>query len=199
MASLTSLNFLSPDAKCQAFDYKANGYARGEGFAVIALKPLDAAIRDKDVIRAVIRGSAFNQDGHTPGITLPSTQAQVELIQTAYHSAGLDLADTAYFEAHGTGTAAGDSLEAGAFGQTFAKTRVNRDPLVVGSVKTNIGHLEGAAGLAGLIKGIYILERGVIPPHLWFEKANPKIPMEEWRIRVRVPKNKSAEVRIAAN
>ena len=122
----------------------------------------------------------------------------MELIRTAYHSAGLDLADTAYFEAHGTGTAAGDPLEAGALGQTFAKTRVDRDPLVVGSVKTNIGHLGGAAGLAGLIKGIYILERGVIPPHLWFEKANPKIPMEEWRIRVRVPKNKSAEVRITA-
>ena len=109
----------------------------------------------------------------------------MELIRTAYHSAGLDLADTAYFEAHGTGTAAGDSLEASALGQTFAKTRVDRDPLVVGSVKTNIGHLEGAAGLAGLIKGIYILEKGVIPPHLWFEKANPKIPMEEWRIKVR--------------
>ena len=103
MVAMTALHFLSPDGKCQSFDKKANGYARGEGAACIILKPLDAALRDGDVVRAVIRGTAVNQDGKTPGITLPSIQAQEDLIRKAYRNAGLGLADTAYFEAHGTG------------------------------------------------------------------------------------------------
>ncbi|TAQ90647.1 hypothetical protein B7494_g1069 [Chlorociboria aeruginascens] len=183
-AKLGSLNFLSPDSKCQSFDHKANGYARGEGFACIVLKPLDFAIRDNDVIRAVIRGSAVNQDGKTPGITLPSMQAQEELIKTAYLSAGLSMSDTAYFEAHGTGTPAGDPLEAGALARTIATTRDKDKPLLIGSIKSNIGHTEGASGMAGLIKAIYILEKGLIPPNLWFEKANSRIPMDEWNIKV---------------
>jgi acyl transferase domain-containing protein len=192
MILLTALNFLSPDSKCQAFDYKANGYARGEGIASVILKPLDAALRDNDLIRGVIRGTAVNQDGKTPGITLPSMEAQVDLIKSAYASAGLDMSETAYFEAHGTGTSAGDSLETGALAKTFGKTRQTRNPLLVGTVKTNIGHCEGtnighcegSSGLAGLIKAIYVLEKGQIPGNLWFEKANPRIPMEEWKIKV---------------
>ena len=184
MILLTALNFLSPDSKCQAFDHKANGYARGEGIASIILKPLDAALRDNDLIRGVIRGTAVNQDGRTPGITLPSMEAQVDLINSAYASAGLDMSETAYFEAHGTGTSAGDSLETGALATTFGKTRQKHNPLLVGTVKTNIGHVEGASGLAGLIKAIYVLEKGEIPGNLWFEKANPRIPMEEWKIKV---------------
>ena len=136
------------------------------------------------MIRGVIRGTAVNQDGKTPGITLPSRDAQVDLIKTAYAFAGLSMDETAYFEAHGTGTAAGDSLETGALATTFGKTRTTEDPLLVGTVKTNIGHVEGASGLAGLIKAIYILEKGQIPPNLWLEKANPRIPMEEWKIKV---------------
>lgn len=104
MVTMTALHFLSPDSKCQSFDKKANGYARGEGAACVILKPLEAALRDGDVIRAVIRGTAVNQDGKTPGITLPSMQAQEDLIRMAYRNAGLGLAETAYFEAHGTGT-----------------------------------------------------------------------------------------------
>lgn len=110
MIILTALRFLSPDSKCHAFDNRANGYARGEGIAAIILKPLDAALRDNDVIRAVIRGTAVNQDGRTPGITLPSVQAQEELIKSAYEAAGLDMADTAYFEAHGTGVSVNSQL-----------------------------------------------------------------------------------------
>ena len=103
MVTMTALHFLSPDSKCHTFDDRANGYARGEGIATVILKPLDAALRNNDTIRAVIRGTAVNQDGKTPGITLPSMQAQEELIRAAYRSAGLTMADTAYFEAHGTG------------------------------------------------------------------------------------------------
>ncbi|MCJ1392471.1 hypothetical protein MMC18_005338 [Xylographa bjoerkii] len=150
----------------------------------VILKPLDAALRDNDVIRAVIRGTALNQDGKTPGITLPSVKAQEQLIRTAYQNAGLDMSETAYFEAHGTGTPAGDPIETEALASTFGKTRDPDNPLLVGSVKTNIGHLEGGSGLAGLIKSIYILEKGLIPPNLWFEEANPRILMDQWKIKV---------------
>lgn len=107
---MTALHFLSPDSKCHTFDDRANGYARGEGIAAVILKPLDAALRDGDVVRAVIRGTAVNQDGKTPGITLPSVQAQEELIRAAYQSAGLSMADTGYFEAHGTGVSTRSKL-----------------------------------------------------------------------------------------
>ncbi|GFF43418.1 lovastatin nonaketide synthase [Aspergillus udagawae] len=182
--AMTSLHFLSPDSKCQAFDHKANGYSRGEGAAVITLKPLADALRDNNVIRAVIRGTGVNQDGKTPGITLPSAEAQEELIRTTYQSAGLDFSETNYFEAHGTGTPAGDPLEASAIGATFGASRSKDNPIPIGSIKTNIGHMEGASGLAGLIKSVYALEKGIIPPNLWFEKPNPRIPMTDWNITI---------------
>ncbi|TQN73576.1 Highly reducing polyketide synthase alt5 [Colletotrichum shisoi] len=182
--SMTALHFLSPDNKSQTFDHKANGYARGEGAAVVLIKPLHLALRDNNVIRGVIRGTGVNQDGHTPGITLPSAKAQEDLIRSVYKSAGLNFQDTTYFEAHGTGTAAGDPLEASAIGATLGAARPPGKPLIVGSIKTNVGHMEGVSGLGGLIKAIYALEKGQIPPNLWFEKANPKIPMEKWGIQV---------------
>ncbi|KFZ15400.1 hypothetical protein V502_05628, partial [Pseudogymnoascus sp. VKM F-4520 (FW-2644)] len=183
---MSNMHFLSPDSTCFTFDERANGYARGEGMAALILKPLDAALRDGDTIRAVIRGTASNQDGKTAGMTLPSKDAQAELIQTAYEQAGCDPAATGYFEAHGTGTAAGDPIEASAIGATLGKFRGpgEEGKLFVGSVKTNIGHLEGASGLAGLIKAVLSLERGVVLPNLWFEKGNPAIDFEGWRIRV---------------
>ncbi|KFY87076.1 hypothetical protein V500_07196 [Pseudogymnoascus sp. VKM F-4518 (FW-2643)] len=183
---MSNMHFLSPDSTCFTFDERANGYARGEGMAALILKPLDAALRDGDTIRAVIRGTASNQDGKTAGMTLPSKEAQAELIQTAYEQAGCDPAATGYFEAHGTGTAAGDPIEASAIGATLGKFRGpgEEGKLFVGSVKTNIGHLEGASGLAGLIKAVLSLERGVVLPNLWFEKGNPAIDFEGWRIRV---------------
>ncbi|KAH8893023.1 hypothetical protein GQ53DRAFT_861382 [Thozetella sp. PMI_491] len=184
-AAMSSLHFFSPDGKCMAFDHKANGYARGEGAATIILKPLADAIRDGDVIRAVIRGTGVNQDGRTPGITMPSSIAQEALIRETYARAGLTTTDTAYFETHGTGTQAGDPLEAAAAAAAITASRDSAArSLLIGSVKTNIGHTEGIAGLAGVIKGVYALERGQIPPNLWFEKPNPKIPMKEWKLEV---------------
>ncbi|KAJ4859547.1 KR domain-containing protein [Trichoderma breve] len=182
--AMTSLHFLSPDSKSMSFDHKANGYARGEGAAVVILKPLADALRDGNVIRAVIRGTGVNQDGRTPGITVPSSKAQEELIRVTYASAGLDFKQTGYFEAHGTGTPVGDPLECAAIAATFGQVRPESDPLLIGSVKTNIGHMEGAAGLAGLVKAVYALERGQVPPNLWFEKANPRIPLAKWKLKV---------------
>lgn len=180
--SMSSLHFLSPDGKCQSFDEKGNGYARGEGTSFVIIKPLAAAIRDNDVIRAVIRGTGSNQDGLTPGLTLPSSEAQAQLIQSTYERAGLSLADTGYVEAHGTGTAAGDPIETSALGATLGKARQRDRPLWVGSVKANIGHLEGASGIAGLVKAIYILEQALIPPQIWLDRLNPRILADEWNL-----------------
>lgn len=187
MLPMTALNFLSPDGKCYAFDERANGYGRGEGVGAVVLKPLHMALRDNDTIRAVIRGSGVNQDGRTPGITMPSKEAQAMNIEAVYKAAGLDYNRTAYFEAHGTGTQAGDPTELGAISGTFAETRTSDVPLYVGSIKTNIGHLEGCAGIAGLVKGVLMLEKGLIPPNLYFENANPKIDLDAWRIKVSNP------------
>ncbi|KXT06610.1 hypothetical protein AC578_8567 [Pseudocercospora eumusae] len=179
---LGAAKILSPDGRSQMWDHKANGFARGEGFGVTVLKPLDAALRDGNTIRAVVLASAANEDGRTPGISLPNSEAQQELIRTAYQQAGVDLTSTGYVEAHGTGTQAGDPLEARAITETIGKNRTK--DLYVGSVKTNIGHLEGAAGVAGVIKAALIVERGIIPQNLWFEKLNPSIELPE---HVKIP------------
>ncbi|KAI9831662.1 MAG: hypothetical protein M1819_004728 [Sarea resinae] len=189
MVTMSKLHFLSPTSTCHTYDSRADGYARGEGITALILKPLEDAIRDNDTIRAVIRGSASNQDGKTSGITLPSPKAQEELIRTAYRDAGFDFSGTGYFEAHGTGTQAGDPLESGAIGATIGQVRPvdekgDKVPLYVGSVKTNIGHTEGASGLAGVIKAVLALEHGVIPPNIHFEKPNPRIDLKGWNLRV---------------
>lgn len=184
MMPMTALNFLSPDGKCFTFDERANGYGRGEGIGMVVLKPLEDALRDNDTIRAVIRGSGVNQDGRTPGITVPSKESQVDNIRNVYKTAGLDYKETAYCEAHGTGTQVGDPAELGAIGEIFSSTRTSSNPLYVGSVKTNIGHLEGCAGIAGLMKGVLTLEKGLIPQNLWFESCNTKISLQEGRIKV---------------
>lgn len=180
---MSELGFLSPDGKCYSFDSRANGYSRGEGVGVVLLKPLRTALQDGNTIRAVIRASGVNQDGRTPGMTVPSKSAQEALIRSVYGSAGLDLADTDYVEAHGTGTALGDPIEAGAIGAAW-KGRVSDSPLYVGAVKSGIGHLEGASGVAGIIKTVLALEKAVIPPNINFEEVNPKILVEEWNIKV---------------
>jgi acyl transferase domain-containing protein/NADPH:quinone reductase-like Zn-dependent oxidoreductase len=180
---LTALGFLSPDGRCYSFDSRANGYSRGEGFGMVVLKRLSDAIRDRDCIRAVIRGSSSNQDGNSPGITQPTRQAQVDLINAAYKAAGLTKTHTRFFEAHGTGTPVGDPIEASAISGAFSKHRSEEEPIVVGAVKTNIGHLEGSAGIAGLIKAILVLEKGIIPPNMGFESPNPKIPVGSWHLK----------------
>jgi acyl transferase domain-containing protein len=132
----------------------------------------------------VIRNTAVNQDGKTPGITMPDRDAQEAMIRTAYQKAGLNFADTAYFEAHGTGTSAGDPIEAGAIAATFGASRTDNNPIIVGSIKTNIGHLESSSGMAGLIKTVLMLEKGLIPPNLNYETPNDSIPVSDWKIKV---------------
>ncbi|EED11953.1 polyketide synthase, putative [Talaromyces stipitatus ATCC 10500] len=179
---MSNLNFLSADSRCYSFDHRANGYARGEGVGVLILKRLSDAIRDGNIIRAVIRSTASNEDGRTSGITQPNRRAQEQLISLTYQKAALSMAHTRFFEAHGTGTPVGDVCEAQAIGSVFQTYRSSRDPLYVGSVKSNIGHLEGASGLAGIIKTVLALEKGVIPPNANFENPNPKIDVEFLRL-----------------
>lgn len=179
--SLTDLNFLSPDSRCYSFDSRANGYSRGEGIGVVVLKALPQALQE-DTIRAVVRNTGTNQDGRTPGITQPSAEAQEALIRDTYQEAGLDMSTTRYFEAHGTGTPVGDPLELNGIYSAFKDTRPQGQPLLVGAVKSNIGHLEGTSGVAGLIKTILTLERGVIPPNIGYEHPNPRISLDSWNI-----------------
>ncbi|KAG8162292.1 hypothetical protein KVR01_008057 [Diaporthe batatas] len=153
----------------------ANGYARGEGLVALVIKPIGDAIRDGDVVRAVIRATGANQDGRTPTLTQPSIDAQVALIRQVYAQAGIGFESTAYVEAHGTGTPVGDPIEMSAIGRTFKGHRPDSVPLYVGSVKSNIGHLEGASGAAGIVKSVMALERGIIPPTALFKTMNPDI------------------------
>ncbi|KFA73795.1 hypothetical protein S40288_03178 [Stachybotrys chartarum IBT 40288] len=186
MMPMTALNFLSPDGKCFTFDARANGYGRGEGIGVVVLKRLSDALQDRDPIRAIIRGSHSHacQTLTSLGITLPSKEAQVANIRATYASAGLTFEQTAYVECHGTGTRAGDWRELSAISETVATCRTKKNPVIVGSIKPNVGHLEGAAGIAGLIKGVLALEHGQIPPNANFETGNPEIDFENWKVKV---------------
>ncbi|KAH6677568.1 putative lovastatin nonaketide synthase [Halenospora varia] len=181
---LSALHFISPDGKCHSFDERANGYGRGEGTGVLILKPLSEALKDNDTIRAVIRGSGLNQDGKTPGITMPSRDAQADLIKSTYAAAGLDFDQTAYFEAHGTGTAIGDPIELSSISQSLTADRNPENPLFVGSVKTNLGHLEPSAGVAGVIKTVLALENGKIPSVVGLQNVNPNFELDEWRLKL---------------
>ncbi|PQE07581.1 polyketide synthase protein [Rutstroemia sp. NJR-2017a BBW] len=182
---MNKLGFFSPEGRSFSFDARGSGYGRGEGVACVVLKPLSAAIADGDPIRAVIRGTATNQNGRTQAITLPDANAQVNVALTAYQSCGLNPWDTFYVEAHGAGTAAGDPLEIEAIGRIFGTPKIAQRKTIVGSVKTNIGHLEPVSGLAGLLKAILILEKGVIPPNLLYENANPALQLD--RLNIKIP------------
>ncbi len=177
-------SMLSPTGRCRAFDSAADGYVRAEGGVVLFLKPLARARADGDHVHAVILGTGVNSDGHTHGMSLPSTAAQEALLRTVYDKAGVDPADVAYLEAHGTGTAAGDPQEAGAIGRALAARRNGSGPLLIGSVKTNIGHLEAGAGLAGLVKVVLSLKHRAIPASLHFRAPNPNIPFSDLNLQV---------------
>jgi acyl transferase domain-containing protein len=181
----------STSGKCHTFDMKADGYIKAEAVNAVMLKRLDDAIRDGDPIRAVIRGSATNSDGRTPGIASPSSEAQAAAIQSAYRRAGItDIAATSYVECHGTGTQAGDPIEVNGVASVFSQYRSTDSPLIIGSVsdfpivkaraniefqvKSNIGHSEPAAGISGLIKAVLSIEKGQIPRNPTFETPNPK-------------------------
>ena len=159
---------LSPDGISYSFDERANGYSRGEGFGVVIVKRLTDALRHGDTIRGIIRATGSNQDGRTPGSTQPATTAQERLIQDTYKSANLNMSSARYFETHGIGIQVSDSTETQAIATAFRGCRLLSDPLYVGSVKSNIGHLEGVSGIASLIKIILILEKGLIPSNIWF-------------------------------
>ena len=176
---LSRATMLAADGRCKTFDAAADGYGRSEGCGLVLLKRLSAARADGDRVLALIRGTAVNQDGASGGLTVPNGPAQQAVLRGALANAGLAPYQVGYVEAHGTGTALGDPIEVGALDAVFGANRPHGQPLVVGSVKTNIGHLETAAGVAGLIKVVLALEHGRIPPHLNLESPNPHIPWEE--------------------
>ncbi|CAG8893432.1 unnamed protein product [Penicillium egyptiacum] len=184
MSTMSMMKFLSSDGRCHTFDEKANGYARGEAAGCLILKPLAKALHDHDKIRAVIRGTGSNQDGRTAGITLPNGVAQESLIRSVYARADLDPSETDFVEAHGTGTLAGDPIETGAIARVFGIGRSPDNPVRIGSVKTNVGHLEGASGVAGMIKAVLMLENRMFLPNRNFEKINPRIPLDDWKLKV---------------
>lgn len=175
---------LSPDGRCRTFDEDAAGFSRAEGCGVIVLKRLDDAERDGDQILALIRGSAVNQDGPSSGLTAPNGPAQEAVIRAALENAGLSPRDIGYVEAHGTGTTLGDPIEMQALGSVFNEDRAAEDALLVGSVKTNLGHLEAAAGMAGLIKLVQSLRFGEIPAHLHLRSPSRFIPWSDLRVAV---------------
>ena len=174
---------ISPDGRCKTFDASANGYVRGEGCGILALKRLADAQRDGDTVLAVVRGSALNQDGRSSGLSAPNGLAQEAVIRAALADAGLAADDIDYVEAHGTGTPLGDPIEIKALGEVFGQRPAGR-ALQVGSVKTNIGHLEAAAGIAGVIKTVLALQHRTIPPHLHLLQPNPLIDWARYRIEV---------------
>jgi acyl transferase domain-containing protein/acyl-CoA synthetase (AMP-forming)/AMP-acid ligase II/acyl carrier protein len=174
----------SPDGRCKAFDAAADGIVRSEGVGVVVLKPLSLALADGDPVYAVIRGSATGQDGRSNGITAPSASAQEAVLRDAYRRAGVSPGRVQYVETHGTGTLLGDPIEASALGKVLSEGRPADSPCVIGSVKTNIGHTEAAAGIASLIKVALSIKHRAIPPSLHFHEPNPHIPFEELQLRV---------------
>jgi acyl transferase domain-containing protein/NADPH:quinone reductase-like Zn-dependent oxidoreductase/ubiquinone/menaquinone biosynthesis C-methylase UbiE len=181
---LSNLSFLSPDSVCYSFDERANGYARGEGILAMVVKPFENAIRDGDVIRAVIRATGANQDGRTPSLTQPNADAQESLIRHVYQKAGLGFSQTGYVEAHGTGTPTGDPIEATAIGRVFGEHGSAQDPILIGSIKGNIGHVEAGSGLAGTLRAVLAVEKGLIPPQALFKTMNPAINSDLYNLDV---------------
>ncbi|HEX6047365.1 MAG TPA: beta-ketoacyl synthase N-terminal-like domain-containing protein [Pyrinomonadaceae bacterium] len=182
--SFSQASATSRDGRCKAFDAGANGIVRGEGVGVVVLKPLSRAVADGDEIYAVIKGSAVTQDGKSNGITAPSMAAQEAVLSAALHDAGISPAKVQYVEAHGTGTLLGDPIEAKALGNVLAADRTSEQACVIGSVKSNIGHLEAAAGMASLIKVALAIKHKAIPPSLHLNEPNPLIPFDTLRLRV---------------
>ncbi len=175
---------LSPDGRCFTFDARANGYVRGEGGGIVVLKPLARAVADDDPVYCVIRGSAVNNDGGGEGLTVPLRSGQEQVLRLACERAGVDPAHIGYVELHGTGTKVGDPVEAAALGAVLGTGRAPGDPLRVGSAKTNVGHLEGAAGITGLLKAALALHHRELPASLNFETPNPAIPLDRLNLRV---------------
>jgi acyl transferase domain-containing protein/acyl-CoA synthetase (AMP-forming)/AMP-acid ligase II/glyoxylase-like metal-dependent hydrolase (beta-lactamase superfamily II)/acyl carrier protein len=182
--SQTKLGALAADGKCKAFDASADGFVRGEGAGLVVLKRLSQAVADGDRVYAVIRGSAVNQDGRSNGLTAPNPQAQRAVLREAYRHAGVSPGAVQYIEAHGTGTPLGDPMELQALGRVLGTDRATDDVCAIGSVKTNIGHLESAAGIAGVLKTALALHHEELPSSLHFKHGNPLIAFEKLHLRV---------------
>ncbi|MDD2760296.1 MAG: aminotransferase class III-fold pyridoxal phosphate-dependent enzyme [Methylomonas sp.] len=183
--AFSSAHMLSADGRCKTFAASADGYGRGEGCGVVILKRLQTAIDDKDTVLAVIRGSAVNQDGASGGLTVPNGVSQQVVVKQALANAGIEPRQVSYIEAHGTGTRLGDPIEINALAEVFGKqAEARQTPLWVGSVKTNFGHLEAAAGIAGFIKTVLSLQHRHLPKHLHFDQASPHIDWQRMPIRV---------------
>ncbi|WP_437606619.1 beta-ketoacyl synthase N-terminal-like domain-containing protein [Sorangium sp. So ce834] len=178
MRLIATTGALSPDGRCKVFDAEASGFVRGEGCGLVLLKRLSDALADGDPICAVIRGSAVNQDGRSTGMTAPNVLSQQSMLKKALESAGVQASEIGYVETHGTGTSLGDPIEVEALAQVVGKPRAGEAGCVLGAVKTNIGHLEAAAGVAGLIKAVLALQHGAIPANLHFRALNPRIRLE---------------------
>ncbi len=194
------LKAIAPDGRCKTFDASGDGYGQGEGCGMVVLKRLSDAIADGDRVLAVIRGSAVNHDGPSSGLTVPNKMAQKELIQQALKNAKVEPSQVSYVEAHGTGTPLGDPIELESLAAVYGKNRPINQPLVVGSVKTNFGHLEAAAGVSALIKVVLSLQNEEIPPHLHLKNPNPHIPWHQLPIVVPTsptPWQRSEQPRIA--
>jgi phthiocerol/phenolphthiocerol synthesis type-I polyketide synthase D len=183
-ANFDEMGISSADGKCKPFSAGADGIVRAEGAGVVVLKRLSQAQADGDRVLALIRGSATNSDGRSNGLTAPNPEAQQALLRTAYRNAGVDPSTVDYVEAHGTGTLLGDPIEASALGAVLGAGRVPENPLLLGSVKSNLGHLEAAAGIVGLIKVVLALDHGRIPASLNYTGANPHIDFDELRLSV---------------
>lgn len=184
MVGFSKGGFLADDGRCKSFDAKANGYVRGEGAGIVILKPLAQAQADGDRIYAVIRGTAVNQDGFSNGMAAPNPQAQAAVLRAAYKKAGCLPNQIQYVEAHGTGTKLGDFVEAQALGEVLAENRNINNYCATGSVKTNIGHSETAAGIASLIKVALAMKQAQIPPSLHFHTPKPEIDFDKYLLRV---------------
>jgi acyl transferase domain-containing protein/NADP-dependent 3-hydroxy acid dehydrogenase YdfG/acyl carrier protein len=182
--ALSKAHMLAPDGRCKTFDASADGFSRGEGCGVLVLKRLTDAQADGDHVLAVIRGTAVNQDGHSGGLTVPNGPAQEAVIGLALADAGVAAADIGYVEAHGTGTSLGDPIEVRALAGALGAGRTQQNPLLIGSVKTNLGHLESAAGIAGVMKVVLALQHERIPRHLHFRNPSPHIAWSEYPVRV---------------
>ncbi len=177
-------SMLSPSGQCFAFDARANGYVRGEGAGMIVIKPLSQALRDGDRIYCTIKAAVINQDGNTSSMTVPGVETQAAMLDIAYRQAGMEPKQVRFMEAHGTGTPVGDPIETRALGQVLSRGRDEGDTCLIGSVKTNIGHLESGSGVAGLMKAALVLHHDTVPPNLNFETPNPNIPFDEFKLEV---------------
>ena len=193
--NICKAHMLAEDGRCKTFDESADGFVRSDGCGVVVLKRLSDAIADGDNVLGLIRGSAVNQDGKSSGMTAPNGPAQEAVMRAALASANVQPHEVSYVEAHGTGTALGDAIETRALANVMGNGRPEHEPLFIGTVKTNIGHLEAASGVAGLIKLVLALKHAEIPRHLHFKKINLQITLEEWRMKIPLERSAWPEYR----